>query len=171
MRVLIRGQVCELRRSTDFGTRKLLSLEDVETGETLEVLCPPEEYEVLTEPAPALDRRALTPLQRWLSLHGAVCIQTPPDGYAGFVAGRIAPEPYQFAPISRLLSGARRGLLIADDVGLGKTIEAGICLLELMARGIAKRTSLFWLSIFCANTRPQTIFKSRALLSGRWQNW
>lgn len=142
MRVLIRGQVCELRRSTDFGTRKLLTLEDVDTGEALEVLCPPEEYEVLTEPAPGLDRRALTPLQRWLSLHGAVCIQTPPDGYAGFVAGRIAPEPYQFAPISRLLSGARRGLLIADDVGLGKTIEAGICLLELMARGIAKRTLL-----------------------------
>lgn len=142
MRLLIRGQVCELRRSTDFGTRKLLSLEDVETGGTFEALCPPEEYEILAEPAPALDRRALTPLQRWLWLHGASCIQTPPNGYAGFVSGRITPEPYQFAPISRLLSGARRGLLIADDVGLGKTIEAGICLLELMARGIAKRTLL-----------------------------
>lgn len=67
-------------------------------------------------------------------------LQTPPEGhYAAFVAGRISPEPYQFAPLDRLLGGPRRGLLVADDVGLGKTIEAGICLLELIARGVGQR--------------------------------
>lgn len=143
MRVLCRGQACQVLHSKQLGSRQFLSLRDVESGEPFEALCPPEEYEALAEPAPALDRRALTPFRRWCQLHGAVVIQTPPvDGYAGLVAGRISPEPYQFAPVARLLAGPRRGLLIADDVGLGKTVEAGLCLLELMARGIARRVLL-----------------------------
>jgi len=135
--------VCRVLGTEELGSRQLLSLRDLETGESLEALCPPEEFESLVEPAPVLDRRALTPFRHWRQLHGAVEIQTPPQGaYAGLVAGRISPEPYQFAPIARLLSGPRRGLLIADDVGLGKTVEAGLCLLELMARGIARRVLL-----------------------------
>ncbi|MBI2318343.1 MAG: hypothetical protein HYU75_15430, partial [Betaproteobacteria bacterium] len=83
-----------------------------------------------------IDRRSLTPYGIWRSLHDALRLQSPNDGqYAAFHAGRISPEPYQFAPLARLLSGPRRSLLIADDVGLGKTVEAGICLLELIARG------------------------------------
>lgn len=125
------------------GERVALRLEDPTTGETIEALCPPDEFEPLPEPAPSLDRRALTPLTHWRTLHNALQLQTLPDGqYAAFVGARISPEPYQFAPLARLLSGPRRGLLIADDVGLGKTIEAGVCLLELIARGVGRRILL-----------------------------
>ncbi|MCW8139457.1 MAG: DEAD/DEAH box helicase, partial [Planctomycetota bacterium] len=41
--------------------------------------------------------------------------------------------PHQFKPVLRFLEGNGR-LLIADEVGLGKTIEAGLILLELRAR-------------------------------------
>ena len=47
-------------------------------------------------------------------------------------------EPYQFVPVTHLLRAPRRSLLLAADVGLGKTIEAGISPLELIARGVGK---------------------------------
>jgi superfamily II DNA or RNA helicase len=42
--------------------------------------------------------------------------------------------PYQFKPVLKLLASATNGLLIADEVGLGKTIEAGLIWTELRAR-------------------------------------
>ena len=41
---------------------------------------------------------------------------------------------YQFKPVIKLLGSPSQGLLIADEVGLGKTIEAGLIWTELMAR-------------------------------------
>ena len=41
---------------------------------------------------------------------------------------------YQFKPVLKLLNSPSRGLLIADEVGLGKTIEAGLVWTELVAR-------------------------------------
>lgn len=41
---------------------------------------------------------------------------------------------YQFKPVVKLLASPAQGLLIADEVGLGKTIEAGLVWTELVAR-------------------------------------
>jgi hypothetical protein len=49
-------------------------------------------------------------------------------------AARIEFEPYQFRPVLKLIHSDRPRLLIADDVGVGKTIEAGLILKELQAR-------------------------------------
>ena len=52
-------------------------------------------------------------------------------------AGRIgfAPRGYQLVPLIMALGLDPVRLLIADDVGIGKTVEAGLILRELMDRG------------------------------------
>ena len=49
-------------------------------------------------------------------------------------AARIDYIPYQFRPVLKFIRSDRPRLLIADDVGVGKTIEAGLILRELQAR-------------------------------------
>lgn len=47
-------------------------------------------------------------------------------------------ETYQLEPLRRALSSSRANLLLADDVGLGKTIEAGLVVEELVLRHRAR---------------------------------
>ena len=46
---------------------------------------------------------------------------------------------YQYKPVLQFVRQSSRGLLIADEVGLGKTIEAALILREMMARGSVER--------------------------------
>lgn len=45
---------------------------------------------------------------------------------------------YQLEPLRRALQSARTNLLLADDVGLGKTVEAGLVIQELLLRHRAR---------------------------------
>ena len=49
-------------------------------------------------------------------------------------SGRVEFVPYQYRPVLKLIRADRPRLLIADEVGVGKTIEAGLILKELRAR-------------------------------------
>lgn len=70
---------------------------------------------------------------RW----GAVTSADPTAYQAPFRSG-AAVEAYQLEPLRRALSAPRTNLLLADDVGLGKTIEAGLVIQELLLRHRAR---------------------------------
>ena len=53
--------------------------------------------------------------------------------------GGVRVEDYQLAPLRKALRMPRVNLLIADDVGLGKTVEAGLILTELLLRRRIRR--------------------------------
>jgi len=89
-------------------------------------------YEWIQTP-PADARRLAATLTR------AKLSQRLNDTLYSFKATRTVFRAYQFKPVMRLLEAERPRLLIADEVGLGKTIEAGLVWTELDARQQAHR--------------------------------
>ena len=71
---------------------------------------------------------------RW----GAIASADPGAFQSPFRAG-IDIEDYQLLPLVEALRMPRVGLLIADDVGLGKTVEAGLIAQELVLRNQAQK--------------------------------
>ena len=70
---------------------------------------------------------------RW----GAVTSADASSFQAPFRSGANV-EAYQLEPLRRALSAPRANMLLADDVGLGKTIEAGLVIQELLLRHRAR---------------------------------
>jgi len=56
------------------------------------------------------------------------------------IESSVIPLPHQIRALSRAIAGDRVRYLLADEVGLGKTIEAGLIMRELKLRGLVKRT-------------------------------
>lgn len=121
----------------------LSSVEDDGLGEELQVVWEIEpgakvvEKVALPEPsgfdAPA-ELDAFLDAVRW----GAASTTDVKNIQSPFRSG-IAIEDYQLDPVVRAIQMPRVNLLIADDVGLGKTIEAGMVGLELIIRHRARR--------------------------------
>ena len=56
------------------------------------------------------------------------------------IGSSILPLPHQIRALSHAMSRDRVRYLLADEVGLGKTIEAGLIMRELKLRGLVRRT-------------------------------
>ena len=83
----------------------------------------------------ALPSLSITPLPVFHAYMAALQLNHP--GFATLYslnAARVNFIPYQFRPVLKFIHSDRPRLLIADEVGVGKTIEAGLILRELQAR-------------------------------------
>jgi SNF2 family DNA or RNA helicase len=63
----------------------------------------------------------------------------PPGGLEAALHARIDLLPHQLEPALAILCGMGSRVLLADEVGLGKTIQAGLVCAELLARGAIDR--------------------------------
>ena len=129
------GQSCRVR---------LACADDDAQGQTLEVYWDYElDRRILDEEGWAtLASRGFDPPERFAAfLHtlrwGAVTATDPNLFQSPFRAG-IKIDAYQMEPLRKALRLPRVNLFIADDTGLGKTIEAGLIARELLLRKKAK---------------------------------
>jgi len=87
------------------------------------------------------DPRRAGRLRQWRLYHDAFLLEQAlgPSALLAVQPGRLDIAPYQLVPVMRALRMSRPRLLLADGVGLGKTVEAGLVMAELIARRRAHR--------------------------------
>ncbi|MCL4299156.1 MAG: DISARM system SNF2-like helicase DrmD [Anaerolineae bacterium] len=98
-------------------------------------------------PMPRADFAALQRATRWTAIspfltaqdNAALALNTP---IAAPFFGAVQVEDFQLLPLLKALRMPRVSLLLADDVGLGKTIEAGLIMTELLLRRRIQRVMI-----------------------------
>ncbi len=93
----------------------------------------PAEVKLIADTSPFYKKSLL-----YLESHWRQQIPTDSNLHIGHQAA-MDLMPYQLDPAKLSLQRPRQRILIADTVGLGKTLEAGILMSELIARGKGKR--------------------------------
>ena len=92
-------------------------------------------YESQLQPTqPSADTTVLSAEELRVFLTGLHVLSPSTTNLYSLRSGRIQFVPYQYRPVLRLIRADRPRLLIADEVGVGKTIEAGLIIKELRAR-------------------------------------
>ncbi|MGD0431835.1 MAG: helicase-related protein, partial [Acetobacteraceae bacterium] len=141
VRVRARGLTWDVLEVDRVADRECLSLRCVDgdmAGLTWDIYVPPDQVELVDL---AFDPEHPEPLALWHLMHRAHRLNELPATLS-FIAqkpGRVRVEPYQLVPLMRALDMPRPRLLLADGVGLGKTIQAGLIAAELIARRRAHR--------------------------------
>ena len=98
-------------------------------------------FEAVQPIATDMDPRSAGRLRPWRLYHDAFLLEQAlgPSALLAVQPGRLDIAPYQLVPVMRALRMSRPRLLLADGVGLGKTIQAGLVMTELIARRRAHR--------------------------------
>lgn len=101
--------------------------------------CRLSEFELRNAPDDSIARVALADSNQAIVRAQAEAIQSVNQTWGVFAPSRIQLLPHQLWVCKKVLERWPTRWLVADDVGLGKTIEAGLVLWPLIARGAVKR--------------------------------
>lgn len=131
-----RWRVTRLVSHNDCQAADLLGIDSVNAGRACTLLTP---FDRLAPVDAARAPQIVSPRQ-WRSALRALHALDDPFGRLSCARDLpIALHAWQLEPALAMLSGRTCRLLLADDVGLGKTIQAGILLAALTKRGDARR--------------------------------
>jgi superfamily II DNA or RNA helicase len=150
-RVSVRGAVWTIVERTAFEDCVALRLSGagVDNGATLRTILVPFDRPIRQERPATI--QIMRP-RRWLrALHRIAVDAHPFGGLSAAASGAIELLPYQIEPALAMLRRAVTRVMIADAVGLGKTIQAGLILQEMSAR----RESFRALIVMPAGLRDQ----------------
>lgn len=75
----------------------------------------------------------------YIAAAGRVADALTQDVLLAPIESSVIPLPHQIRALSRAIASDRIRYLLADEVGLGKTIEAGLVVRELKLRGMVRR--------------------------------
>lgn len=137
-------EIVKPKRAADSTLVRLSCVDDDNQGQPLEVLWEREiDPEVLTGEAwESLAKRGFDQPKLFASYLNTLrwnCVtSTDPRLFQSPFRAGIRLDAYQLEPLRKALLLPRVNLFIADDVGLGKTIEAGLIARELLLRKKAR---------------------------------
>ena len=139
--VIARGLRWEVVETSPLGEQDLIRLKSLGNsffGLEIDLLNPLEEIIPITK---EINPENAGPFNKWLLYHQAFILEQALGSnlILNVQPGRLKIEPYQLVPLMRALKMTRPRLLLCDDVGLGKTIQAAFILTELMVRRLAHR--------------------------------
>jgi superfamily II DNA or RNA helicase len=139
-RVTVRGDRWQVERVEAYPGCELLHLTgigSVNRGSGCALLLPFDRPTPLDRPA----RLCVTTRAGWMRAFRTLALDaTPCDRLRAAAPARLEILAYQLEPALAAIRGVSSRILIADEVGLGKTIQAGLLLAELRSRGWANRT-------------------------------
>lgn len=149
----LRWEVVHVQPGGDAALYRLRCLQGALQGRELDLVTPFERIEPVATP---IQPTRAAQLPSFRVYHDAFLLDQAlgPRALLAAQPGRLRIAPYQLVPVMRALAMPRPRLLLADDVGLGKTVEAGLVLAELIARRRAHRI------LICCPAGP---------LLGQWQ--
>jgi ATP-dependent helicase HepA len=127
----------EARSRESFYAYEVETVAGTRTLDERELFAPPPE----PGPLAALKGGKWDPPEHFVLRQEAVMLdlQRRGDALGALLASRVMVKPYQVSIVQRVLAGRSARYVLADEVGLGKTIEAGMILSALAQAGIGKR--------------------------------
>jgi len=131
-----RWQIVQVRAYDACQVVTLAGLDPPHLGVERRILVP---FDTL-EPIPREPKPRVVRAVRWRrACRALIASDAPPGSLRAARSARIDLLPHQLEPVMAILRGLGTRLLLADEVGLGKTIQAGLVVAELLARGSIER--------------------------------
>lgn len=131
-----RWRIVQIRAHDGCQVVTLCGLATPHLGLERRILVPFDRIEPINRPA----RPRVVGAVRWRrACRALIASDDPPGSLRAARSARIDILPHQLEPAMAILRGLGTRILLADEVGLGKTIQAGLIASELLSRAVIER--------------------------------